>query len=251
MGGNSTWRTALTDTSEGRIRIRGIDVTRMIEEMTFSQGVFLLLKGEEATEAEARMMQAILVSSLDHGLTPPSVLSTRTVLSGGNPLNAAVAAGVLTIGDAHGGAIEQCARILQEAQPAGKDTQELALEVVETVRREKKRMPGYGHRLHKEDPRTVALFRVAGEVGFDGPYLALARAIEIELEKSTGRHLCINVDGAIAAVISEMGFDWRLGKGFFIISRTPGLVAHAHEEWTREAPMRKMSPPDPVYDGPT
>jgi citryl-CoA lyase len=250
MANPSAWRTALTDTSEGKIRIRGVPIERLIADATFPQAVFLLLRGAMPTEAETRMMEAILVSSIDHGLTPPSVLAARTVLSGGNSLNAAVAAGVLTIGDAHGGAIEQCARILQEADPASGDPARTARQVVKREREAGRRMPGYGHRVHREDPRTVALFRVAREAGFGGPYLKLALEIEKALEEAAGRRLCLNVDGAIAAVTSEMGFDWRLGKGFFIISRTPGLVAHVHEEWTREARMRRLSPPEPRYDGP-
>ena len=59
-----------------------------------------------------------------------------------------------------------------------------------------------------------------------------------------------DVNGATAAVISDMGFDWRLGKAFFIISRVPGLVAHACEEMTREKPMRKLGPLPFEYDGP-
>ena len=111
------------------------------------------------------------------------------------------------------------------------------------------RMPGFGHRLHKTDPRTVRLFSLADELKFSGKHQTLAKAIEQLFEKQ-GKSLPINVDGAIAAVISDMGFDWKLGKGFFIISRTVGLIAHAYEEKTREKPMRRLGISDYVYDGP-
>ncbi len=96
----------------------------------------------------------------------------------------------------------------------------------------------------------MALFEIADAEGVSGVHVALARAVERVLAERTGRRLPINVDGAIAALISDMGFDWRLGKGFFIVSRTPGLVAHAVEERVREKPMRRMTAFETVYDGP-
>jgi citryl-CoA lyase len=94
------------------------------------------------------------------------------------------------------------------------------------------------------------LFEIAADLEFSGRHTDLARAIESELEKVSGRKLPINVDGAIAAVISDMGFDWRLGKGFFIISRVPGLIAHAYEEMMTQKPMRRLGNNDFEYTGP-
>jgi len=244
------WKTYISEIKPGEIRIRGYDITQMMEKLSFAQAVFLLLKGDLPTPEESRMMEAILVSSIDHGVTPPSVLGTRTVVSGGNPLNAAVAGGVLTIGDWHGGAIEQCAQILQEWAQKGEDPAALARDLVKDFTSRKKRIPGFGHRLHKTDPRTVKLFDLAKKLKFSGKHMNLASAVEKELFEKTGRELPINVDGAIAAVVSDMGFDWRLGKGFFIISRVPGLVAHAYEERTLEKPMRKLGDTSYLYQGP-
>ena len=246
----NTWKTALTRIEPGKIHVRGYDITELMGNISYAQAVYLMLKGELPSEAEARMMEAILVSSIDHGATPPSVLAARTVLSGGNSLNTSVAAGVMTIGDVHGGAIEQCARILQEWAAREGDADALAEKLVQDLREKKRRMPGFGHRLHGVDPRTVRLLALAKETGFSGRHIELGRAVEAELEKQLGRKLPMNVDGAVGAVISDMGFDWRLGKGFFIISRTAGLVAHVYEEWTREKPMRRLGPPPSEYDGP-
>ncbi|MGB2697839.1 MAG: citrate/2-methylcitrate synthase, partial [Candidatus Zixiibacteriota bacterium] len=168
----------------------------------------------------------------------------------GNPLNAAVAGGVLTIGDWHGGAIEQCARILQEWMQKGDDAASLAKDLVKDFSSRKKRIPGFGHRLHKTDPRTVKLFEMAKRLKFSRKHMDLAQAVEKELFETTGKKLPINVDGAIATVISDMGFDWRLGKGFFIISRVPGLVAHAYEERSLEKPMRRLGDTNYEYKGP-
>lgn len=244
------WKTAITEIGPGKIRIRGYDIAEVMEKLTYAQVVYLVLKGELPTEAEAALMNAILVSSVDHGASPPSVLGTRTVVSGGNPLNAAIAGGILVIGDTHGGAIEQAARIMQEWATREGRPDALASELATWLRESKRRMPGFGHRLHKVDPRTGKLFEIAARHGFSGRHIELCRALEAALAESLGKQLPINVDGAIAAVISDMGFDWRLGKGFFILSRVVGLLGHAYEEMTRERPMRRLGPPPHEYDGP-
>lgn len=249
---DNSWKTAITDIGPGKIRVKGYDITDIMEKLSYAETVYLILKGELPSKAEAELMNAILVASIDHGASPPSVLGTRTVLSGGNSLNAAIAGGVLVIGDTHGGAIEQSAKIMQqfikENQNASAD--EIADKLVAWLGETKKRMPGFGHRLHKTDPRTAKLFEIAARHGYSGAHIELCKAIEKALANKLGKELPINVDGAIAAVISDMGFDWRLGKGFFIISRVPGLLAHAYEEMTREKPMRKLGPPPYEYDGP-
>ena len=251
---NEKWKTGITDIGPNKIRVRGYDIADIMENLTYAETVFLLLKGELPSKAEADLMNAILVSSIDHGASPPSVLGTRTVVSGGNSLNAAVAGGVLMIGDWHGGAIEQSAKIMQKwavkLDEAGVSPEQVAADLVVWLKEQKVRMPGFGHRLHTVDPRTARLFAIAERHGYAGKHIKLCLALEKVLEEKLGRKLPINVDGAIAAVISDMGFDWQLGKGFFIISRVPGLIAHAYEERNREKPMRKLGPMPFEYDGP-
>jgi citryl-CoA lyase len=249
-----TWKTAITDTSEGKLIIRGMEITEAMEGLTFGGMVYLLWKGKPAKPGEARLMDAILVSSVDHGVTPPSSLATRVVMSGGNPLNAAVAAGVLAIGDSHGGAIEACARLFQEwlaTRDEIPDVKGLAVMAVEDFAEKQKRIPGYGHRVYKRDPRTLKLVEIAEREKLRGRAVDFALAIQDELElRSGGKPLPLNVDGIIAALMTDMGFHWGLGKGFFILSRTAGLIAHAHEERTREKPMRGFGQTKPEYDGP-
>ncbi len=244
------WKTAISEVSPGKIRIRGYDIRDIMEKLSYAEAVYLVLKGELPSKEEAEVMNAMLVSSIDHSPLSPSVLGTRTVISGGNSLNAAIAGGILVIGDMHGGAIEQSAKILQEWAKKGDDPAAIAAELVESLEENKTRMPGFGHLLHKEDPRTAKLFEVAERNGFKGKHVELCQAIQRTLEEKLDRKLPINVDGAIAAVMSDMKFDWRLGKGFFIISRVPGLLAHAYEELTREKPLRPLGPMPFEYDGP-
>jgi citryl-CoA lyase len=249
-----TWKSAITDTSEGKLFVRGVEITEAMEKLSFGGMVFLLWKGQPATPGEARLMDAILVSSVDHGTTPPSSLATRVVMSGGNPLNAAVAAGVLAIGDSHGGAIEACARLYQDwlaTRDEIPDIVQLAALVVRDFQEKQKRVPGYGHRIYKRDPRTLKLIEIAEREKLRGRAVDLAIEIQDELEKqSGGKPLPLNVDGIIAALMTDMGFHWGLGKGFFILSRTAGMIAHAHEERTREKPMRSFGQSKPEYDGP-
>lgn len=247
---NNEMKTAITKIEPGSIRVKGYDIIELMEKKTFAEVVFLLLKGELPDKAEAKMMEAMLVSSVDHGVTPPSSLATRVVASGGNPLNAAIAGGILTIGDSHGGAMEKCAKILQEWAAKGDDMNEIADQLLAYIKSTKMRMPGFGHRLHRTDPRTVKMFEIAKEHNFTGKHIELAKALESKLVTKSGKTLPINVDGAIGAVMSDMGFDYRIGKGFFIISRCAGLIAHAYEELTRYKPMRKLGLTDYTYDGP-
>ncbi len=241
-----SWKTAITDTSEGKLVVRGVEITEAMDKLSFGGMVYLLWKGTPATPGEARLMEMIFVSSVDHGATPPSSLATRVVMSGGNPLNAAVAAGILAIGDSHGGAIEACARLFQEwlaTRDEIPDMTGLASIIVQEFQEKQERIPGYGHRIYKRDPRTLKLVETAEREKLRGRAVDLALAIQDELERrSGGKPLPLNVDGIIAALMTDMGFDWGLGKGFFLLSRCAGLIAHAHEERTRQKPMRSFRP---------
>jgi citrate synthase len=181
-------------------------------------------------------------------------MAARVVASGGVPLPSAVAAGILSIGDAHGGAIEKGACFMQEGvqrmKEEGSSVEEMAKTLVAESREKHQRILGFGHRVHSEDPRTVRLFDLADELKITGGHIHLAKAIEKELADALGKKLPINVDGAIAAVISDMDLDWRLGKAFFLLGRVAGLTAQVYEEQTRYKPMRKLFSVDCEYDGP-
>lgn len=235
------WRSSIAGIIDGEVHMHGYKVTELIDKVNFTEAIWLELKGELPTEKERTMLDAILISTIDNGLGPPSITNARNSASAGNPMQAAVAAGVLGIGDAHGGAIEECARLLQMGMSAEK--------LVEKVVGSGDRIPGYGHKVYTTDPRATQIFEKAKELGFYGEHCELAKAVEVELEKQKGKKIVINVDGAIAAVSSDMGFDYRLGKGFFIIGRVVGLVAHIFEELVREKPFRRIPDEEIEYDG--
>jgi citrate synthase len=253
----TAWRTAITRIQPNRILIRGYPVDEMMGRIGFSESVYLLMTGELPTPAIGKMITAILVSSLDHGATPPSTVAARNVAATGAPLRNAVAAGVLSFGEYHGGDVEPCMRLLDEGLALVEKGQSLAAAAASIAERylaEGRRPPGFGHRLHTRDPRAVRLLQMAIELEVDGDHIRLMRALEGSLGSRRGPHgeaMPINVDGAIAAVCGDLGLDYEFGNALFIISRVPGLIAHAHEERLRQQPMRQIDPSEHVYDGPS
>ncbi|MDG6229463.1 MAG: citryl-CoA lyase [Candidatus Thermoplasmatota archaeon] len=248
------WKTRITKVEPNHLVTKGYRQEDLIGTIPFAHVVYLLLKDELPSEDHGKMMDAILTACIDHGVTPPTAMAARVVASGGVPLPTAVAAGVLSIGDAHGGAIEKGARLLQEgikrAETEGIPIDKLAQILVKESLEQKKRILGFGHRVHTSDPRTKKLFILADDLHISNDHIALSKAIEQELEKQSGKRLPINVDGAIAAISSDMGFDWRLGKAFFLLGRVAGLTAQVYEEQTQFKPMRKIFEVNCEYDGP-
>jgi citrate synthase len=249
-----TWKTAITKIEPNKVAVRGYRIDELMGRISFGEMVYLILKGELPTSEVGTLMDAILVSSVDHGATPPSALAARTVASGGAPLTTAIAGGIMTINRHHGGAIEGCMKVLDELvaykHDKGLDAQTAAREKMDEFRAKKIRVPGYGHRVHTKDPRTQRLFALAEETGVAGEYIEMAHALRQAMKEALDRDLPMNVDGGIAAVLCELGFPPELGNGFFAISRTVGLTAQVYEEMTRERPMRKISPTAQEYDGP-
>lgn len=248
------WKTAITEVKPNEVRLRGYRLDELMGQISFGQAVYLAVKGELPSPEVGRVVEAILVSSIDHGSTPPSTLAAITVASTGAPFNAAVAAGVLAISRFHGGAIEDCMGVLlqtvEKAKGRGLSITEAASEIVTEYRSAGRRISGFGHRIHTEDPRSKRLFELAEGSGLAGDYIAAARAIEEALRTQSGKTLPVNVDGAIAAVLCELEIPAELANGFFIMARTPGLIAHVYEEKTRYKPMRRIHPTDHEYDGP-
>ena len=248
------WNTKITKVEPNHLITRGYRQEDLIGNIPYPHVVYLLLKGDLPSKEQGKMMDAILTACIDHGVTPPSSIASRTVASGGVPLPTAVAAGILSIGDAHGGAIEKGAKFFQDGilrmKEEGKTIEEIAEILVKEHKDQHKRILGFGHRVHTSDPRTKRLFSLADELDITGDHIKLSKAIEIKLKSVTGKDLPINVDGAIAAVSSDMDFDWRLGKAFFLLGRVAGLVAHVYEEQTHEKPMRKMFSIECDYVGP-
>lgn len=252
----AVWTTAVTKIEPNRVAVRGHDIAKLMGNMSFGGAVALILTGSMPTSKVARLLDAILVSSIDHGATPPSCLSARTAASTGATLSASVAAGLMSINKHHGGAIEDAARYLTALLDASRTTNrsidDVATDEVIRIKASGDRISGFGHRIHTKDPRTARLFELAAEAGLSCEgytHIAAAHAVERAFAM-IGRPLPINVDGAIGAILADLGFDPQVFNGIFMIARTPGLVAHVVEEQTREKPMRRIDPVRHAYDGP-
>lgn len=249
------WRTSLTCIEQNKILVRGYPLDEIMGRLTFGETIYLLLMGEVPSPGIGRLMEAILVSYIDHGATPPSTLAARNTATTGAPLRACVAAGVLGFGRYYGGDIEQCMQFLDaglDLVRRGSSYRDAAQTIVARCHDAGETIPGFGHRFHTRDPRAARLFQMALELEIEAGHVQLIRAVEMVLhDLPDGPAPPVNIDGAIAAVCGDLGLPSEIANALFIISRVPGITAHAHEELHRERPMRQIDPKEHVYDGPT
>ena len=202
--------------------------------LSFGDMAFLELTGRAPTAGESRMFNAMLVTLVEHGLTPSTLVARLTYLGAPESLQAAVAAGLCGLGSVFVGSVEDSARMLYEAMPQPQADADLAVLAKTTVARfaaTKAIVPGIGHPFHKPvDPRAPRLIAIARETGFDGPYLKLIQAVADEAGASRGKVLPANATGILGAICCEMAFDWRICRGLGVMARAVGLVGHILEE---------------------
>lgn len=245
------WRTAIINADSTSIRVHGYDVTELMRHAGFVETVFLLHRGRLPGPGERRLLDAILVGVADHGPGAPSSAAARIAASGNRQsVSAAIAAGLLAIGDEHGGAGETCMQLisdrLAEAKTKGETVEQAARRAVEQATLERLRLPGLGHRSHSLDPRVSVLFDLAQDAGVSGEGIQFVRALAAAAAELI-KPLPINIDGALAAVLYDLSFPPSAGRFIFIIGRVAGLTAEVAEEYSREKPMRVRIPV--TYDG--
>jgi citryl-CoA lyase len=240
------WQTKISGEVDGETIIRGYKLTDLISKVNFTQAIFLVLKGSLPTETEEKILNHILVAAIDHGLGAPSTTAARISASVGNDFHVALAAGVLSTGKFHGGAIEGAAKVFQKNHGSRS-----AAELVAHFEEKGKRLPGFGHKIYEVDPRTQALIKLAKEVNFPSKYLDYAQEIEKELEAKKAKKLPLNIDGAVACFVLEMGFPTQAANAFFLIPRVAGLSAHIAEEMVDEKPVRRLDENEISYQGET
>ena len=250
------WRTALTCIEPNKILVRGYALDEMMGRLTFGEAIYLLFMGELPSMGIGRLMEAMLVSFIDHGATPPSTLAARNTATTGAGMRACVASGLLGFGRYHGGDIESCMQFLDnglEMVRKGATYREAAERLVERSSEAAEPPPGFGHRFHTRDPRAARLFQMALELEVEAEHIQMIRAVDIVLNENPpdGKPLPVNIDGAIAAVCGDIGIPASIANALFMISRVPGIAAHAEEERVRQNPMRQIDPKDHTYDGPS
>jgi citrate synthase len=247
------WQTGITHIAPNEIRIRGYPLTELMGRVSFAEAVYLLFRGDLPTAEQASLLEAILLSVIDHGVTPPSTQSARSVACTGAPLVSAVAAGMLAISEYHGGAVEVAMELFYDTArrwEMGEELKDIVTTVLSEYGAAERRLPGCGHRIHTDDPRTRRLLDLARELGLGRRFVAIAEAYARALAQTTSKHLPLNVDGAIAALLCELGFPTEVASLVFVIGRVPGLAAHVYEERTRQRPMRAINFNQAEYDGP-
>ena len=241
------WRTSIIDMEPGRIDLRGTPVQDLIGNVSFAEMIWLIVRGDRPTPAQARLFEAALVSAVDHGPQAPSIAAARMAVTCGLPLNNAMATAVNMLGDVHGGAGQQAVELYHHVDAHAGD---LAAALADWRAEHGKIIPGFGHRFHKPTdpraPRLMALVSEAAEAGaVSGRFQRIGQAIEAQISAEKGTALPMNIDGATAVIYAELGFAPPLARGLFCLSRSVGILSHAWEQ--QQQGGRNKGPTPPKY----
>lgn len=252
------WGTSVSRMEPGVIELRGRPVQELIGTTSLPAMIWLLTRGSLPTPAQAALLEAALVASVDHGPQAPSIAAARMAVTCGVGLNTAIATGAGMLGDVHGGAGEQAVRLLSEIRDAERGGQGLAdatAGVLAAWRKRSRYIPGFGHRFHPLDPRRGPLLSLVADAVtaqvVSGDYLRAALAVEEALNRGRRRPVPMNIDGATAVIYAELGFAPPLARGLFVLSRSVGVLAHAWEESQQGRRNKGPMPPSilPAYLG--
>lgn len=226
--------TALCDYDAVGVRYRGRDLVRdLLTKGDFVQVMSEHILGRPLSEPELRVINATLIVLMEHGMTPSSISSRLVYMSAPENLQGAVAAGLLAVGSQFIGTMENNALLLKDLV-AAQDPRQYAKTLTETAHAEGRRIPGFGHHLHRpDDPRALRLLELADDLGVSGQYVSALRMLSEEVDRAAGKHITINATGAVAALLCEIDIPVNLVRGFAVISRAAGLVAHIAEEQKR------------------
>lgn len=225
---------ALSTTIDDRILVRGRDLAdELIGRLTFTEMFLLDLHGEEASAPRVRMVDAVLVALMEHGITP-STLAARLVMDGApESTQGALAAGLLATGSRFLGVVEEVAAFVQvvAVDVAGGDLHSAARRHVASALSRSQRIPGFGHNLHdREDPRVGRLLALASEEGVTGDHIAALHAVHTELQEQTAQPLILNAAGVVGALLTDLGYAPSEVRGFALVARCAGLFAHVIDE---------------------
>ena len=229
------YRTDIAWSSADSITVFGRSLpNEILGHLSFGDMAFLELTARVPTANESRMFNAMLVTLVEHGLTPSTMVARLTYLGAPEAMQAAVAAGLSGLGSVFVGSVEGSAKTLSEARPdrrADVDLDAIASTIVAKFAAAKAIIPGIGHPFHKPiDPRTPRLIQIAQETGFDGRYVALIQKVAAEAGRQRMRDLPCNATGILGALCCEMGFDWKVCRGLGVMARAVGIVGHILEE---------------------
>ncbi len=230
------FKTSITQIKDGKEIIRDKSLDSLINKHSFVAAIFLLLFGYPPKQNEEILFNALFTASIDHGPGTTSALAARISASARNPVHASLAAGVLGFGERHGMAVEGAMDFFYE----NIKEKDLKLKIVD-LKNKKIRIPGFGHKVFTEhDPRSLRLFAIARKQKLFGPYSKFALEVEKQLNAVSSKRLPLNIDGAIASILCDMGISKELGNSIFLIGRIPGLLAHIAEERMHDSGIRRL-----------
>lgn len=230
--------TAICGFDADAIKVRDRDLANeLIGRMSFTKYLYLQATGREATRTQAAIVDAVLVTIMEHGLVPSAIVTRLTYYGAPESFQGAVAAGLLGVGDRYAGTAGECGAILERLVALPDDDRlEGAIKEVRAYREIHRPVPGFGHPIHSEhDPRVPRLLDVARESGAAGDFIGAMKLLEKALHKVTGKELVTNISAAIAAVLGEAGIPASLMRGIVLTARCAGLVGHLHEEMQNPA----------------
>ncbi|MGC4008410.1 MAG: citryl-CoA lyase [Pseudomonas sp.] len=261
QGVSDWWRTSIIEMRPGMIRYRGYAIEELIGNVSFAQMIWLMTRGELPAEGQGRLLDAALMSAVDHGPQAPSIAIARMASTCGVGLNNAMASAVNVLGDVHGGAGEQAVAMCEDIaarQDAGASLHDaVRCGLDEAIERHGKFVPGFGHRFHPVDPRAPRLLELVDAAArngiVSGRFAAIGRAVEDELAaRKGGRRIPMNIDGATAVIYAELGFPAALARGLFCLSRSVGILSHAWEQAGQGGRNKGPIPREYLwtYDGP-
>jgi citrate synthase len=238
-----------------RIEVRGRDlINELIGHYTYTEMVFFLLRERMPTQAETRVLDACLVTLMEHGLTPSALITRLAINSVPSEVQVAISAGLLTVGNVFAGTMEGCAKLLKTGIDSGEAPEQFCSRIVQDHRAKKLPVPGFGHSIHKpDDPRTPRLLAIAHANKMAGLYVNLLLTLSAEIDKVYQKHLTINATGMIGALLLEMGFAPGIMRGVAVVSRSAGLLAHVQEEQNTDSvkTLRRVSVENIPYESPS
>lgn len=257
------WSTDIIEMRPGVINYRGRAIEDLIGNVTFPQMIWFMIRGDMPSREKAFLFECALVSAVDHGPQAPSIAAARMAATCGLGLNSVMATGINMLGDVHGGAGEQAIDLFMAIRQRQHEGAGLNVAVTagldEWVAKNGEFVSGFGHRFHKLiDPRVPRLLELTEDAAVkgvvSGNFAAIGRQITAELaERKDGKVIPMNIDGATAVILAELGFPAPLARGVFCLSRSVGILAHGWEQMQQGGRNKGPTPPNYrwKYTGPS
>lgn len=241
--GSKPIRSDIASSTASTVTVFGQDLVSMLGTVNLGDFAYLEIFKRLPNERESTLFNALVVTLVEHGVTPSVLAARMTYLGAPESLQGAVASGILGLGNTFVGTIEGAAQICQDRLPSkgensvaeerlsDEEINMLAAEIVAEFAAAKRPIPGLGHPVHKPvDPRAQKLFQLGRELGFDDSATRLLEALSHLASERSGKILPVNATGAIGALASTLGVPSHVARGLGVIARAIGLVGHLLEE---------------------